>query len=74
MNFIKRIVTSVRYPESALGKTFQRIIPIILLVLILLLSFSGFAIYRIVYPGRLPETIDPSSFLLRNFQTLSFKG
>ena len=74
MNFLKRIVTSVRYPESALGKTFQRIIPIILLVLILLLSFSGFAIYRLVYPGRLPETIDPSSFLLRNFQTLSFKG
>jgi esterase/lipase len=74
MNPLTRIIASIRYPESTFGKTFQRVIPIILLVILLVLGFSGFATYRIVAPERLPETIDPSSFLLRNFQSLSFKG
>jgi uncharacterized protein len=74
MNFFTRIIASIRYPESTFGKTFQRVIPIILLVIILCLGFSGFATYRIVTPERLPETIDPSSFLLRNFQSIPFIG
>lgn len=74
MNLFTRIIASLRYPESTFGKTFQRVIPIILLVMILVVGFSGFATYRIVAPARLPETIDPSSFLLRNFQSLPFKG
>ena len=74
MNLLTRIIASIRYPESAFGKTFQRVIPILLLVIAIVLGFSGFATYRIISPGRLPEPIDPSSFLMRNFQSLSFKG
>jgi pimeloyl-ACP methyl ester carboxylesterase len=72
MNPLTKIIASIRYPESAFGKTLQRIIPILLLVLILLLGFAAFATYRIIAPERLEETIDPSSFLLRNYLTLSF--
>jgi len=72
MNPLTKIIASIRYPESAFGKTLQRIVPILLLVLILLLGFSAFAAYRIIAPERLEETIDPSSFLLRNYLTLSF--
>lgn len=72
MNFLTRIIATIRYPESTFGKTLLRALPIILFVLILLVGFSGFAAYRAVAPARLAETIDPSSFLLRNFQSLSF--
>jgi pimeloyl-ACP methyl ester carboxylesterase len=72
MNPLTKIIASIRYPESAFGKTLQRIAPILLLVLILLLGFSAFATYRIIAPDRLEETIDPSSFLLRNYLSLSF--
>jgi esterase/lipase len=72
MNALTKIIASIRYPESAFGKTLQRIVPILLLVLILVLGFAAFAAYRIVTPDRLEETIDPSSFLLRNYLTLSF--
>jgi fermentation-respiration switch protein FrsA (DUF1100 family) len=74
MNQLTRIIVSLRYPESTLGKTLQRIAPILLLVTLLILGFSAFATYRIVAPTRMPETINPSSFLLRNFQSLSFEG
>ena len=74
MNLFTRIIASIRYPESAVGKTLQRIVPVIVLMILVLFGLGGFATYRIVAPTRLPETIDPSSFLLRNFQTLSFKG
>jgi esterase/lipase len=74
MNLFTRIIASIRYPESALGKTLQRIVPVIILMILVLFGLSGFATYRIVAPVRLSETIDPSSFLLRNFQSLSFKG
>jgi esterase/lipase len=43
-------------------------------MILVVAGLSSFATYRIVVPGRLPETIDPSSFLLRNFQSLPFKG
>lgn len=72
MNTLTKIIASIRYPESVFGKTLQRIAPILLLILILLLGFSAFAAYRIIAPERLEETIDPSSFLLRNYLTLSF--
>ena len=72
MNFLTRIIATIRYPESTFGKTLIRILPIVLFVLILAIGFSGFSAYRAVVPNRLAETIDPSSFLLRNFQTLSF--
>jgi pimeloyl-ACP methyl ester carboxylesterase len=74
MNLFTRIIASIRYPESALGKTLQRIVPVILLMILVLFGLGGFATYRIVAPTRLAETIDPSSFLLRNFQSLPFKG
>ncbi|MCI0420267.1 MAG: alpha/beta fold hydrolase [Acidobacteria bacterium] len=74
MNLFTRIIASIRYPESALGKTLQRIVPIVLLMILVLFGLSGFATYRIVAPTRLAETIDPSSFLLRNFQSLPFQG
>jgi len=74
MNLFTRIIASIRYPESALGKTLQRIVPVIVLMILVLFGLSGFATYRIVAPVRLAETIDPSSFLLRNFQSLTFKG
>ena len=74
MNLFTRIIASIRYPESALGKTLQRIVPVIVLMILVLFGLSGFATYRIVAPTRLAETIDPSSFLLRNFQSLPFKG
>lgn len=74
MNVFTRIIASIRYPESAFGKTLQRIAPVLLLMLLIVLTLAGFATYRIVSPGRLAETIDPSSFLLRNFQSLPFKG
>jgi len=74
MNLFTRIIASIRYPESAVGKTLQRIVPVIILMILVLFGLGGFATYRIVAPTRLPETIDPSSFLLRNFQTLPFKG
>jgi uncharacterized protein len=74
MNLFTRIIASIRYPESALGKTLQRIVPVILLMVLVLAGLSGFATYRIVAPIRLAETIDPSSFLLRNFQSLTFRG
>jgi pimeloyl-ACP methyl ester carboxylesterase len=74
MNLFTRIIASIRYPESALGKTLQRIVPVIVLMILVLFGLSGFATYRIVAPTRLPETIDPSSFLLRNYQSLPFKG
>src|SRR5262245_10493969 len=74
MNLFTRIIASIRYPESAVGKTLQRIVPVIVLMILVLFGLGGFATYRIVAPTRLPETIDPSSFLLRNFQTLPFKG
>ena len=74
MNLFTRIVASIRYPESTLGKTLQRIVPVIVLMLLVLFGLGGFATYRIVAPTRLAETIDPSSFLLRNFQSLPFKG
>jgi esterase/lipase len=72
MNPLTKIIASIRYPESAFGKTVQRLVPIFLLVLILVVGFAAFATYRIVTPDRLEETIDPSSFLLRNYVTLSF--
>jgi esterase/lipase len=74
MNLVTRIIAAIRYPESTFGKTLQRIVPLILLVVLLILGLAGFATYRIVAPERLRETIDPSSFLLRNFQSLSFTG
>jgi uncharacterized protein len=74
MNLFTRIIASIRYPESALGKTLQRIVPVIVLMILVLFGLSSFATYRIVAPTRLAETIDPSSFLLRNFQSLPFKG
>jgi uncharacterized protein len=73
MNALTKIIASIRYPESAIGKTLQRVAPILLLILILLLGFSAFATYRIIAPERLEETIDPTSFLLGNYLTLSFK-
>src|SRR5690348_5739246 len=72
MNALTKIIASIRYPESGFGKTLQRIVPILLLVFILILGFAAFAAYRIITPDRLEETIDPSSFLLRNYLTLSF--
>jgi hypothetical protein len=74
MNFLTRIIATIRYPESTFGKTLIRILPIILFVLILAIGFSCFSAYRAVVPNRLPETIDPSSFLLRNFQSLPFES
>jgi len=74
MNLFTRIIASIRYPESALGKTLQRIVPVVILMILVLCGLSGFVLYRIVAPTRLAETIDPSSFLLRNFQSLPFKG
>ncbi|PYV45612.1 MAG: hypothetical protein DMG06_01720 [Acidobacteria bacterium] len=73
MNPLTKIIAAIRYPESAFGKTLQRIIPIILFVIIVILGFAGFATYRIITPERLEENIDPSSFLLRNFLSLSFQ-
>ena len=73
MNSLTRIIAAIRYPESTFGKTLLRTLPIILFVLILIIGFSGFSAYRAVVPDRLAETIDPSSFLLRNFQSLSFE-
>lgn len=73
MNPLTKIIASIRYPESALGKTLQRIVPIILFIIIVVLGFAGFATYRIITPERLEETIDPSSFLLRNFLSLPFQ-
>jgi len=72
MSSLTKIIASIRYPESAFGKTVQRMVPILLLVLILAVGFAAFATYRIVTPDRVEETIDPSSFLLRNYLTLSF--
>jgi len=74
MNLFIRIIASIRYPESTLGKTLQRIVPVIVLMVLVVFGLGGFATYRIVAPTRLAETIDPSSFLLRNFQSLPFKG
>ncbi len=74
MNLFTRIFAALRYPETAFGKTLQRIVPIILLVVLLILGFSGFATYRILVPPRLEETIDPSSFLLRNYLSLPFSA
>ncbi|MSO23760.1 MAG: alpha/beta fold hydrolase [Acidobacteria bacterium] len=74
MNLFTRIIASIRYPESTLGKTLQRIVPVIVLMVLVVFGLGGFATYRIVAPTRLAETIDPSSFLLRNFQSLPFKG
>ncbi len=74
MNVLTRIIASIRYPESALGKSLQRIVPVVLFMILAVLALAGFATYRIVSPGRLAETIDPSSFLLRNFQSLPFTG
>ncbi len=74
MNFFTRIIATIRYPESALGKTLQRVVPVVLLMFLVVVGLSAFATYRIVSPTRLPETIDPSSFLLRNFQSLAFVG
>ncbi len=73
MNLLTRIIASIRYPESAFGKNLQRIIPIILLIIIVVLGLSCFAIYRTVLPEKLVETIDPSSFLLRDYQSLPFR-
>jgi len=44
MNLLTRIIASIRYPESALGKTLQRIVPVIVLMLMVLFGLSGFAI------------------------------
>ncbi|MEW5979122.1 MAG: alpha/beta fold hydrolase [Acidobacteriota bacterium] len=74
MNLLTRIIASLRYPETAWGKTLHRLIPIGLLVALLILGLGGFATYRIVAPSRLEESIDPSSFLLRNFQSIPFSG
>lgn len=72
MNLFTRIIATLRYPESALGKTLHRIIPIFLFVILLVFGLSWFATYRIVIPDKLDETIDPSSFLLRNFSSVRF--
>src|ERR1700675_3067640 len=74
MNFLTRIIATIRYPESTFGKTLLRTLPIILFVLILAIGFSCFSAYRAIVPDRLPETIDPNSFLLRNFQSLPFES
>jgi len=74
MNLLKKIFVSIRYPETALGKTLQRTVPILLLVIILILGLSGFATYRILFPPKLAETIDPSSFLLQNYLSLPFRS
>jgi esterase/lipase len=74
MNLLTRIIASIRYPESALGKTLQRMVPVVVLMIMVLFGLSGFATYQIVAPNRLAESIDPSSFLLRNYQSLPFKG
>jgi hypothetical protein len=73
MNSLTKIIAAIRYPESAFGKTLQRIIPIILLIIIVILGFAAFATYRIITPERVEETIDPSSFLLRDFLSLPFQ-
>jgi pimeloyl-ACP methyl ester carboxylesterase len=72
MNVITRIIAALRYPESTLGKTLHRVFPVLLLILLLMVGFSWFATYRTVMPERLAETIDPSSFLLRNFSSVQF--
>ncbi|MFN8007174.1 MAG: alpha/beta fold hydrolase [Terriglobia bacterium] len=72
MNYFTRVIAAIRYPESTFGKTLIKGLPIILFVLLLALGLSGFAVYRALVPERLVETIDPSSFLLRNFQSISF--
>ena len=72
MNIVTRIVATLRYPESTFGKTLHRILPILLFVLLLIIGFSWFATYRTVLPNRLAETIDPSSFLLRNYSSVRF--
>jgi esterase/lipase len=74
MNIFTRIIATIRYPESTFGKTLLRVLPILLFVVILAIGFSGYAAYRAIFPDRLAETIDPSSFLLRNFQTVSFEA
>ncbi|HVN83038.1 MAG TPA: alpha/beta fold hydrolase [Terriglobia bacterium] len=72
MNIITRIIATLRYPESTLGKTLHRILPILLFVFLLITGFSWFATYCIIFPGRLGETIDPSSFLVRNYSAVQF--
>ncbi len=72
MNIFIRIIATLRYPESTFGKTIHRILPIVLFLVVLVTGFSWFATYRTVMPDRLPETIDPSSFLVRNYLTVQF--
>jgi esterase/lipase len=74
MNLFRKIIASVRYPETAFGKTLQRTVPILLLIIVLILGLSGFATYRVLFPPKLAETIDPSSFLLRNYLSLPFRS
>ncbi len=72
MNLLTRIIATLRYPESAFGKTLHRTIPIFLFVILLVFGLSWFATYRIIVPDKLAETIDPSSFLLRNYSSITF--
>ena len=72
MNVITRIIATLRYPESTFGKTLHRVLPVLLLIVVILVGFSWFATYRTVMPERLVETIDPNSFLLRNFSSVQF--
>jgi pimeloyl-ACP methyl ester carboxylesterase len=71
MNRFTQIIASIRYPESTLGKTLQRCLPIFLLLLIFLVILSSLLLYYILVPARLTEQVNPGNFLMSGFETIS---
>jgi pimeloyl-ACP methyl ester carboxylesterase len=74
MNLLTKIIASIRYPQSAIGRTLQRSVPILLLVPIFLLTISGLVLYQIMVPPRMLETVNPANFMMAGFRTLNFSS
>jgi pimeloyl-ACP methyl ester carboxylesterase len=72
MNRLTRIIGSFRYPQSTWGKALQRLIPILFFILLFISILSGIIVFQILVPSKLPETINPASFLMTGFHSLPF--
>lgn len=72
MNWITKIITAIRYPESTAGRIMQRLVPALLAILIFLAALASLLDYAILAPDRLPEQINPSHFLMTGYETISF--
>jgi pimeloyl-ACP methyl ester carboxylesterase len=69
LNLGASVLMKQRPPSTArIGRFFGLVLPALIILLVGIIAILGFLVYKISYPGEVPESVDPSHYLLPSLE------